>query len=501
MKKIRWLSCFLALVLMFQGVCLPVLAEETTVPTTQGETEPEAQDSVVSKVNKNFGTVSIQNGCRTINGQVPLGGSERKLDTAQAAFLYEANTQTVLYAYNADNQLHPGTLTKMVTALVAIEHCDNLNEQVTISTLSYAKSLPAGAQNAKLKEGEHMSVKDLLYLVLLAQANDAAISLAEHIAGTEQAFLDLMNQRVQEMGCTNTIFANVHGQHNNPSVSTARDLAKIMVEAMKNDIFVQITQATNYDVPATDRSDVRKLLNTNYMISDNVLQDFYDKHVTGGLAAYDPNNGIGAGLITTWENEGMQLVGVVLGCLRVFQDGNNWKPEVYGNFNEMTDLLKFGYEKYKVNQILYPDMTLKQFPVSGGECNVVGVTQDEYPSAVPISASMDNLVFRYYVKDLKAPIAAGEKIGTAEIWYRDSCMAETEMFAMGPVTVAGKNGVTIHATAARSDREASGFLSILGTICVIILGLVVLYLVFNAYMRSRMRARRRRRREARRRAR
>lgn len=497
MKKFRGFSLLLSVFLAAQCLVLPARATaltETTMPP-----EEWVEDSVLNQTEKAaFGTVCIRNGCRSINGMVPLGGSDRKLTSAQGVFLYEVNTNTVVYSYNPDTQLHPGNLTKMVTSLLALENCA-LDEKVTISTRSYASSLPAGAQNAKLKEGEILTVEDLVYLMMMTEANDAAVSVAEHVAGTQQAFLDLMNQRVKMMGCTNTNFGNVHGQTNNASVTTARDMAKITVEAMKNPDFLRIFKEFEHTIPETNRSDSRELVTHNYMIDQRTVPDFYDKNVIGGMPGYDSK--IGAGLICVREEKDMTFLGVVLGCQRIFDQVQTWKPVVYANFDEMTELLKFGFDKYKINRILYDGMTLKQFPVEKGESNAVGITYDDYDSVVPINAHMDNLVIKYYVDDLKAPLKMDEKIGTFEIWYRESCMAEGEMFSMGNVQQTGKNGVVIHATAAQSDSDASGFLSILGTICVIILGLVVLYLGFNAYMRSRMRARRRKRREARRRAR
>lgn len=493
MKKLRYLSILLCLILVFQCFALPALADETTDGT---ETPSEEVGAFPEDQKPAFGTVSIQNGCHTINGMVPLGGTERKLNSAQGAFLFEMNTGTVVYSYNADVKLAPGNLAKIVTTLIALEMC-NQDDIVTVSSRNISK-LPAGSRNQYLKDEERLTVRDLLYCMMLDNANDAAIAIAEHIAGNQEAFVTLMNQRVKQIGCTSTEFENVHGLDNANSYTTARDMARITMEAIKNEEFVEIFKATKYTVPETNRSEERSFPTMNYMIDQNIIQDFYDARVTGGVTHAAPTSG--ASLICTAESNGLNYVAVVMGCLRINMEGS-WRVKTYGNFEEMTELLRFGFGKFKANRILYEGMSLKQFPVAGGECAVVAQSNMDFDSVVPISASMDNLNIRYYLDKgtISAPVAKNQRIGTLEIWYRNSCLAEAEMFAMGDVKPAGDTGVTIRSTAVRRDSDDSGILSVIGTICAIVLGLAVAYLAFNAYMRSRVRARRRRRREARRR--
>ena len=126
MKKMKRLSLFLlCLTLLLQVLALPASAEETTQATT--EPEETGQTSVQSSSQTSdaaFGTVCIQSGCRTIEGMVPLGGSDRMLDTAQSAFLYEVNTDTVVYSYNPDMKVAPGSLTKIVAGFVAMQYCE-----------------------------------------------------------------------------------------------------------------------------------------------------------------------------------------------------------------------------------------------------------------------------------------------------------------------------------------------------------------------------------------
>jgi D-alanyl-D-alanine carboxypeptidase len=167
----------------------------------------------------------------------------------------------------------------------------------------------------------------------------------------------------------------------------------------------------------------------------------------------------------------------------------------------MSELLDYGFDNFKVNRIVYDGMALSQFVVNGGESYVVGEAKVDIDSVVPKSAQMNNLQMNYKIVDggLRAPIQEDQLIATLEIQYRNSVMTEVEVFAVSSVKAMDNTGVTIRSTAVRSDSDDSGILSVIGTISVIILGLAVAYLAFNAYMRSKMRARRRKRRAARRR--
>lgn len=495
MKKIKSFSLLLCLCMLMQCVLLPAAAAEATEAVL-----PEAAAVPTVAAEPEFGQVCVQKGCRTIEGMVPLGGSDRRLETAQSAFLYEITTDTVVYSYNPDMKVHPGTLAKMVLALLVLENCDR-KDMVTV-TEGIQAYIPASSNGIHLKSFEQISVNELLHAVMLFGANDASVALAHHVAGTTDAFLAMMNNRVKMMGCTNTEFGNISGLYTAQSYSTARDIAKIVREAIKNEDFVEIFGTVEYTIPATDVSAERKLEPQNYMMSELVIPDFFDTRVTGGMQSYHEQTG--ASIVCTAkekkENYPLTYIGVVLGATRTFAE-NGWQPVNYGNFNELTALFKYGFENFKINRIIYDGMTLDQFTVAGGESNAVGQAYVNVDSVVPINAKMENLIMRFSLADggLAAPIAAGQQIGTMQLEYRNSVLAEAEVYAMGNVKAVEDTGVTIRSTASRSDSDDSGLLSAIGTICVIVLGLAVAYLAFNAYMRSRIRARNKKRRAARRR--
>lgn len=500
MKKNNYLSVLLCITILLQSLLFPVSAatSETTeysdaaiaqeLPNIPPETEP-----------PEFGTVSIQKGCRTINGMIPLAGSDPRLATAQSVFLYETTTDTVVYAYNPDAQVHPGSLAKILLAMIVLENCE-MDDKVTV-TEGIQSYIPAGAHHVQpvaLKSNEVMKVGDLLYATIMTNANDAAVALAHHVSGTTDAFLQLMNNRAKQLGCTNTEFGNISGLYTAVSTSSGRDMAKILREAMKHDDFIEIIKTAEYTIPKTEMVDERKFNTQNYLISDRDIQDFYNRNVIGGMPSYHEQTG--ASIACVAEYNGLNYIAVVLGAVRTFAE-NGWQAVNWGNFNEISELLDYGFSNFKVNRILYEGMSLSQFVVNGAESYVVGESRIDVDSVVPKSAQMNNLQMNYKIVDggLRAPIKEGQLIATLEVQYRNSVMAEAEVFAVSGVKPIDNTGVTIRSTAVRSDSDESGILSVIGTICIIILGLAAAYLGFNSYMRSKMRARRKKRRAARRR--
>lgn len=482
-------------------LCFAVLLQCFLFPVAASSVEEETYNLPVQTEAPAFGTVAIQNGCRTINGQIPLAGSDPRLATAQSVFLYESKTDTVVYAYNPDAKVHPGSLAKILLAMIVLEHC-KMEDKVTV-TEGIQAYIPAGVHHVQpvaLKSNETIRVGDLLHAVILINANDAAVALAHHVSGTTDAFLQLMNNRAKQLGCSNTEFGNISGLYTADSYSTGRDMAKILREAMKNADFKKIMSTAIYTIPKTDMVEEREFKTHNYLIDDSTIQDFHDTRVTGGLQSYHEKTG--ASIACTAEFNGMNFIAVVLGAVRTFAE-NGWQPLNYGNFNEISELIDYGFSSFKVNRIIYDGMSLSQFVVNGGESYVVGEARVDIDSVVPKSAQMNNLQMNYQIVDggLRAPIKEGQLIATLQVQYRNSVMSEVEVFAVSDVKNADNTGVTIRSTAVRSDSDESGILSVIGTICVIIIGLGIAYLGFNAYMRSKMRARRRKRRAARRRTR
>ena len=501
MKKFACL--FLLICLLLQCLALPAGATMTTEETqSTEETQPENTAA--------FGSTSILNGCRTINAMSPLGGNERILKTAQAAFIYETTTETVIYSFNPDLRLYPGSLMKILTAMIAIERCE-LDEKLIV-TMREIPKLPTGALNAGLKNGEMITLNDALHLLILESANDAALVIAEHIAGGQAPFVELMNERLAQLGCKNTYVTNCTGLDDPAQYTTARDMAKIILAACEYEAFREVFGAKTYTMAPTNKNEnERKVVSTNYLVYELVLPQFHDSRATGGMPSYTSDVAGASIAFTAVENPnydnkedhdyGMNLICVSIGGARTVAP-NGWKVQYYGSFEEALDLIDFAFSGYQIKELLYEGQALNQFPVSNGESAVVGQPIEPFVTVMPVGANMKHLTFRYSATGggLYAPIAAGDQIATVQVWYVNSCITEAKLYAMNPVRANGATGVSIQGKG-RDDSNMGGVLKILGIICLVILAVVGVYLAYNNFRRYMAMSKRRRRRASRRRSR
>ena len=191
----------------------------------------------------------------------PLAYADESLDIqAKAALLVDGSSGRVLYAKNEHEELYPASITKVTTALLVFEAIERgdlcLDQTVTVSASALAGQDPDGS-TAGIKEGEQLTVEELLYCMLVVSANEACSILAEAVSGSVDAFVEQMNQRVQELGCVNTHYVNDSGLHDPQHYSSAWDIYLITREAMKYDEFMTIVNSKSYTVPATNLSEAR----------------------------------------------------------------------------------------------------------------------------------------------------------------------------------------------------------------------------------------------------
>lgn len=496
MKKISTLSILLCLVLLLQMLCVTGYATENT--TAPAETVQQTLPEVSSE---DLRSVTVSQGCRTIEAQVPLGGSDPMLKTAQSAFVFETTTNTVLYAYNPDHVVAPGVLAKLVTAIVAIENAD-LDKKITVNSLSY-KRLPSSAVriNAGLKEGEEMPLRDMLHYMIMTWANDAALTIAESVGGTEENFVQMMNQWVLDAGCVNTKFTNCHGVSAPDAKTTARDMVRIYQKACRNSAFKELLGTTAYTVAPTNKDEnEEKIKANNYLMEETIITKFNYDGVTTAFAPYGDN--YGGHLVCTAETGGMNFVVVVLSAEREFAS-NGWQPIYYGNYDEAWVLLDFAFDGYKLCRLLHDGQSLYQFTVADGENQVVAQSSTAMDAVLPVNARMKNLLYKYNVKGggLTAPISKGQTIATLQIWYQNSCIAETDLKAMSEVRAISERDMTLRTGASGGGGSLGKILAFVGIVFLVILIPFVIYLIINNVRRALRQNRRRRRRRSRRRSR
>ena len=225
---------------------------------------------------------------------------------AEGAVLLNAATGEVLYGKNQDQQFYPASITKVMTALVVLEHC-NLNETVTFSETA-TTNLKSGAVALGVSAGDQLTVEQSLYGLLLKSANEIGNGLAEHVSGSVSAFADLMNAKAKELGCKNTHFANPHGLNNENHKTTPYDMALILRAAVANDTFRKIDTTTSYQFPAIKNAAARTITMGHKMMYKTDSR--YYEGIIGGKTGYTSK--AGNTLVTAVERDGVRLIAVVM---------------------------------------------------------------------------------------------------------------------------------------------------------------------------------------------
>lgn len=519
MKKIRIICLILSFVLLFQPAVRPIAAtdvtddavvetteavEETTEVTTEA-TEPAeepAEEGSFYKVPERFlGDPSIASGVHTLDARFPLTTEKDFELGVKGALLYELNTDTLLYGNNQDEQLYPASLTKMMTALLALEHGD-LNAQITVSEAAISDIDPDGS-TANLRAGETMTLENLLYCLMVSSANDAACVIGEYVGGSVAGFVDMMNEKAKELDCSGTHFMNPNGLHDPMHYTTARDLAKIMAACLKYPEFEKIYSTPVYDVPATNLCSSRHLESTNYFICTTRTAGYFNEYVIGGKTGF--TTPAGRCLACVAEKDGVKLLSVVLGGENSYYD-DGVTISAYGSFVQSEKLLNYGFDSFQLMEAISKDQTVGQFQVAGGANSTVGHPAETMKAALPMDFDPADLRWDYVQtnNDLTAPLSAETKLGTVCAWYRNICLTQVDLLSANDVEQMEEVVSEMQQAALEPVEESNGrsildyvtlAAMILGVVAVVVL-LVVLVLVIR---RQRMIAKRRKERARRRR--
>lgn len=251
---------------------------------------------------------------------------------AKSCILIERSTGRVAYEKNADDTIYPASTTKLLTAIIALEHC-NLDDKVTINYEMLSK-VPYNYTTAYLRVGEQVTVEELLNTLLIPSANDSGFALAIHISGSVDEFAKLMNEKATEIGCTNSNFTNPCGVHDVNHYSTARDMSKIGIYAMNYPQITNIVCKTSYTLHENKRN-ARTFETTNTLIKPDAKT--YYEYATGMKTGFTDQ--AGACLVATAKKEHMEFLAVVFG------DPEPAKGISYRDLDAKT-LFEYGFENY-----------------------------------------------------------------------------------------------------------------------------------------------------------
>lgn len=324
---------------------------------------------------------------------------------APACILMESSTGKILYSKNANAKMYPASTTKVMTAILTLEKC-NLNDIVTVSH-DAVFNVPSTYSHASLREGEQLTVEQLLYVLLIPSANDAAFALAEHIGGSVENFATMMNEKAVELGCKNTHFVNPNGIHDENHYSTAYDLALMGQYAMKNAILRKIVSTTTYTLPITNKYDKedRIFATTNELLKSPSSSTYY-KYATGAKTGY--TDAAKNCIIATASKDSTDLIVVILHDEKT-DEGLNTRAA------DCKTLFEYGFNNFSLRTISTSDSIEQTITVSGAteETKKLDlITTEDISAYLPNDFDTSSIEKNITLNtDITAPITKGSVVG------------------------------------------------------------------------------------------
>ncbi len=247
--------------------------------------------------------------------------------TAEGIFLLDNRTNKILYSRSENKKMYPASTTKILTAIIVLENC-NLNDVVSAS-YNAVMSIPNGYSTADIQIGEELTVEQLLELLLVCSANDAANVLAEYVGGSIDSFVSMMNTKLNELSLTDSHFTNAFGMQDENHYTTAHDLAFIMKYCLKNDTFRKIAGQASCAIPATNKSGTRTYTSTNELLIPETSH--YYSYLTTGKTGFTTQ--AKECLVSSAYRDNLELICVVLGSNDRFADTRNLYEYAYSNYS------------------------------------------------------------------------------------------------------------------------------------------------------------------------
>ncbi len=320
----------------------------------------------------------------------------------ESAIVMDKTSGRVLYQKNAYEKKFMASTTKILTAITILEHCDP-NAVVTVGS----ETVGIEGSSIYLEEGEQLSVKDLLYGLMLRSGNDAAETLAVFCSGDIKTFAELMNETANKIGALNSNFVNPHGLHDDNHYTTAYDLALITRYAMNNEIFREIVSCRFKEIPWTTRGYSRRLFNKNKMLSEV-------NGATGVKTGYTKN--AGRCLVSSFLRDGMELICVVLNCPPMFEQSKK--------------LLTDAFAKYKIRELVNADNIIDFIKKDGTE-ELCGLHIKDNVTLPLTDEEYENVKIVYdYPKELSTTTKKDEEIGSIKIYCRNNLIFSQKIYTL-----------------------------------------------------------------------
>lgn len=375
----------------------------------------------------------------------------------------EASTCTVLYEKNIHEQHYPASITKIMTACIALEHSE-LDEVVTFSR---AAAFSTDGSSIARDEGEEMTMEQCLYAMMLESSNECAYAIAEHVGGTYDHFVEMMNEKAKELGCKDTHFNNPHGLNDTEHYTSCYDMALISAEAWKNEDFRRITGTPSYAIPPTNKhpNETTYLSNHNKLLHEfNKVADYIYPYCVGGKTGY--TNAANSTLVTYAQKNGMTLICVIMNTNAPLQ----WTDSIrlYDFYLNNFKLYRVSdYEtRFESNQI-ESDILDEVSPF----VSIAANSEIVLPISADFTDTEAKLVYDYASEDILASIQytyGGRSVGRADIIRSHSMVPQFEFDSREELST--ENSEEVRKIKISIWQIASVFLGIIALVFLIIIG-------------------------------
>lgn len=350
---------------------------------------------------------------------------------ADVVLLVNTDSETVIFDKNADKKTAPASITKIVTCMLVLENCEDLNTPLTCKRESLNGLYEQNAATVGILAGETLTVKELLYALMIPSAADAANILADYIGGGSiENFVVMMNDFVKKLGCENTTFINAHGlDENGGNITTAYDLYKIAKYALENPTFKEITSTLRYEIAPTEKYPYTRYLNNTNKMMNPAYKDYYSPYISGvktGTTAL-----AGHCVISTASKNGYNYMLVVMNAPQYDIDGDNVEENVA--FTDSKKIYEWAFDNIVLTKVTNTTdvVTVVDVKYNWKVDHLRLLPAKEISALVPSGTESGSLVIRPIESEtpkiVKAPIKQGDVLGKAEIIYGEDVVATVDL--------------------------------------------------------------------------
>ena len=348
--------------------------------------------------------------------------------TCDAAMLINMDTGEALYTKNHTKILYPASITKLMTAVVMLEHVPDLeNTELVYTREGYNRLAGTGSVAYGMRVGETMNAKDALAALLIASHGDVAYAIAEHVGGTIDRFVEMMNEKAVEMGLANTRYVNPVGLHDDDHYSTAEEICKLAKYAFENEIIREFTSISSYTMRATSHQPARTLYNTNSMLNPNSA--FYYPYTVCSKTGFTSK--AGRCLVSVAQKGEYRYLAVVLNSKTI--DG------VHKHVADSTNLYRWAFDSFAYKTVVNTTTPITQMPVNlSSETEQISLharTALEALLPANVDESAVTVTTQFTKPEVDAPIAKGDILGQAEVFYNGNSLGTVDLVAATDVSV------------------------------------------------------------------